>query len=38
MILERAEHSQYTSNSYLLAEGPGGRGLRRVPAAVPQAA
>jgi hydroxyacylglutathione hydrolase len=27
MILERAEHSQYTSNSYLLAEGPGGRGL-----------
>ena len=27
MILDRAEHSQYTSNSYLLAEGPGGRGL-----------
>jgi glyoxylase-like metal-dependent hydrolase (beta-lactamase superfamily II) len=27
MILERAEHSQYTSNSYLLAEGPGGAGV-----------
>jgi glyoxylase-like metal-dependent hydrolase (beta-lactamase superfamily II) len=27
VILERAEHSQYTSNAYLLAEGPGGRGI-----------
>ena len=27
MILERAEHPQYTSNSYLLAEGPGGAGV-----------
>lgn len=27
MILDRAEHSRYTSNAYLLAEGPGGRGI-----------
>jgi glyoxylase-like metal-dependent hydrolase (beta-lactamase superfamily II) len=27
VILERAEHSQFTSNAYLLAEGPGGRGI-----------
>jgi hydroxyacylglutathione hydrolase len=27
MIVDRAEHSQYTSNSYLVAEGPGGRGI-----------
>jgi hydroxyacylglutathione hydrolase len=27
VILERAEHSQWTSNSYLLAEGPGGSGI-----------
>lgn len=27
MLLDRAEHSQYTSNSYLLAEGPGGSGV-----------
>jgi glyoxylase-like metal-dependent hydrolase (beta-lactamase superfamily II) len=27
MILDRAEHSRFTSNSYLLAEGPGGAGV-----------
>jgi glyoxylase-like metal-dependent hydrolase (beta-lactamase superfamily II) len=27
VILDRAEHSQWTSNSYLVAEGPGGRGI-----------
>jgi hydroxyacylglutathione hydrolase len=27
LILERAEHSVYTSNAYLLAEGPGGKGV-----------
>jgi hydroxyacylglutathione hydrolase len=27
MIVDRAEHSAYTSNSYLLAEGPGGAGV-----------
>jgi glyoxylase-like metal-dependent hydrolase (beta-lactamase superfamily II) len=27
MIIDRAEHSQWTSNSYLVAEGPGGRGI-----------
>jgi hydroxyacylglutathione hydrolase len=27
MIIDRAEHSRFTSNSYLLAEGPGGAGL-----------
>ncbi len=27
MILDRAEHSVYTSNAYLLAEGPGGSGI-----------
>src|SRR5690348_10356532 len=27
MILERAEHSVYTSNTYLVAEGPAGRGV-----------
>jgi hydroxyacylglutathione hydrolase len=27
MLLQRAEHSRYTSNSYLVAEGPGGAGF-----------
>jgi hydroxyacylglutathione hydrolase len=27
MIVDRAEHSQFTSNSYLVAEGPGGAGV-----------
>ena len=27
MIVERAEHPQWTSNAYLVAEGPGGSGV-----------
>jgi hydroxyacylglutathione hydrolase len=27
MIIDRAEHSRFTSNSYLLADGPGGAGV-----------